>query len=423
MTALARVLPYEDEPGPDPLGWGAVRLSNLLAATADRHPHRLAFYDQPDRETWSGRPRIPWSYANTQSVVDRLATFLAGLGLPAGAPVGISLANSSEACVTLLAVERAGYIPCLLPIAWPEDVLAEALETAQIAAVICQGRVADERPAEVFCSLAARYYGLRFICAFGPHVPDGVVDLDRAIVNTAANALPPENPAHAGLVTFQQRDGVLQPLFRPFTSLVAATAHFLVTETIDPNERILSLLAPDDHRGLVTGLVASLVAGVTLEMQGLFDSTTFDTALSNEVPTRLVAPAFLEPALAEAGLPDSVVSVVLVHEAPVRFKSRGELKRAVTDVLSFGEIACLARTRGAVGHLTFSLDGEGGPAGTSDDLLSVRRADDGTIHFAGTAAEIYDFARGAPVVPAQIPHWRSSGYKADLFAGIVIGVR
>lgn len=423
MTALARVMPVEDLPESDPFGWGAVRLSNLLAATADRHPHRLAFHDQPNRESWSGRPRIAWSYANAQRVIDRLATFLAGLGLAPGAPVAVSLPNGSEACVALLAVERAGYIPCLLPSAWPEEMLGWAVESANIVAVICQGRIADERPAEAFCRLAARYYGLRFICAFGPQIPDGVVDLDRAIIDTAANPLPAENPAHAGVVTFQKRDGVPLPVFRPFSSLVAAAAHFLVTEKVDANERILSLIASDDHRGLVTGLAASLVAGASLECQGLFDSAALDAALASGTPTHLVAPAFMEAALAEADLPASVVSVVLVHEAPVRFKSRGELNRAVTDVLAFGEVACLARTRGAVGHLTFSLDGEGALSDASDDLLRVRRDEDGTIHFAGTAAEIYDFARGAPVLPAQDPIWRSSGYRADLFAGIVIGVR
>jgi mycobactin salicyl-AMP ligase len=423
MTALARVLPVEDAPEADPFGWGAVRLSNLLAATADRRPHRLAFHDQPNREVWSGRPRIAWSYANAQHVVDRLATFLAGLELPAGAPVAISLPNGSEACVALLAVERAGYVPCLLPSAWPEEMLGWAIEAAHVVAVICQGRIADERPAEAFCRLAARYYGLRFICAFGPQAPDGVVDLDRAIIDTKAGSFSNEAGGHAGVVTFEKRDGVPRPVFRPFSSLVAAAAHFLVTEKVGPNERILSLIAPDDHRGLVTGLAASLVAGASLECQGLFESAALDAALASDVPTHLVAPAFMEPALDEADLPDSVVSVVLVHEAPLRFKSRGELKRSVTDVLAFGELACLARTRGAVGHLTFSLDGEGGLSEASEDLLRVRRDEDGTIHFAGAAAEIYDLARGAPVIPAQDSLWRSSGFKADLFAGIVIGVR
>ena len=49
--------------------------------------------------------------------------------------------------------------------------------------------------------------------------------------------------------------------------------------------------------------------------------------------------------------------------------------------------------------------------------------EDGSLSFAGAAAEVYDLHRGQPRIPAQLPAWRSSPFKADLFAGIVIGVR
>src|SRR3954447_27080702 len=128
----------ESHPEADPAGWADVRLSSLLAATADRHPARIAFADQPNREDWSGRPRIAWTYANTQHIVERLATALSALELPPGSPVAICLPNGSEAAVTLMAVERAGYIPCMLPIGWSEEVLGQALESAHASAIICQ---------------------------------------------------------------------------------------------------------------------------------------------------------------------------------------------------------------------------------------------------------------------------------------------
>lgn len=419
MSALARAEHDAPLPETDSFGWNAVRLSGLLEATADRHPGRLALNDQPNRETWSGRPRIAWTYANTHQIVGRLAAFLAGLGLAPGAPVGICLPNSSEACVAILAVERAGYTACLLPIGWAEDMLGNAIEAAAVSAVICQGRIADERPADVFCRLAARYYGLRFICAFGPQVPDGVIDLDRAILDTEVAPVP-EAEGHAGLVTFDLREGRPRPVFRPMSAVVAAAVHYLVTQPVGPGDRILSLLAPDDHRSLTTGLVASLVTGATLESHGFFDSRALDLALSAENPTHLVVPGWLEAAMAQADLPESVSSVVVVHEAPVRFKARGELKRAVTDVLGFGEMACVARARSPSGHLALSLDeADGGQNG----ILRIRRDEDGSLSFGGAAAETFEFQRGQPRIPAQPPQWRSSVFKADLFAGIVIGVR
>lgn len=424
MTALARPAEPQDSYGAaEASGWAEMRLSSLLAATADRYPSRLAFADQPDREAWSGRPRIAWTYANTQHIIERLATALAFLDLPPGAPVGICLPNGSEASVTLLAVERAGYVPCLLPIAWSEELLGQALEAANVVAVICQSRLADERPAEVFCRLAARFFGIRFICAFGPQVPDGVIDLDRAILDTSAEPPPSESGPYPGVVTFQLRGAAMQPMLRPYASCLAAAVTFLVARKIDATDRILSLLAPDDLRGLATGLLASLVTGATLESHGLVEGASLRATLQSDRPTHLVAPGWMEPVLAAADLPASIASVVLVHEAPVRFKARGDLRQPVTDVLCFGEVALVSRPRSASGHLMLTVDEDQASDGVPDDLLRVRRDEHGTIQFGGTAAEIYEFARGAPLIPAQAPPWRSSGFKVDLFAGIVIGVR
>jgi hypothetical protein len=175
---------------------------------------------------------------------------------------------------------------------------------------------------------------------------------------------------------------------------------FLVARKIESTDRILSLLAPDDLRGLTTGLVASLITGATLESHGLVDGGSLSSACETETPTHLVAPGWMEPVLARANLPAHIVSTTLVHDAPVRFKARGELKRPVTDVLGFGEVALVSRSRSDSGHLMLSLENEdwGNGAGT---LLRIRRNEDGTIHFGGTAAEVYDFSRGTTLLPAQ----------------------
>jgi hypothetical protein len=131
----------------------------------------------------------------------------------------------------------------------------------------------------------------------------------------------------------------------------------------------------------------------------------------------------MEPILANADLPRSVASIVLVHEAPVRFKARGDLSHPVTDVLCFGETALLARARSDSGHLLLSLEDNDGRDDGIQGLLQTRRDEDGSIDFKGPAAEVYHFSKGAPVVPAQELSWHSSGFKVDLFAGMVIGVR
>jgi hypothetical protein len=430
MNATAAMKPSTLEAPDDApdLAWDAMRLSGLVAAATNRHPERLALLDQPGREDWSGRPRIAWTYSTADEIRRRLAGFFAGLGLPPGAVLGLCLPGGSEACLSLLAAEEAGLTPCLLSAAWSEAELGAALEAANVQAVVTQGVVGEQRPAELFCRLAAGYFGLRFVCAFGPLVPDGVIDLDRVMLGSdeaPAKAPPPSDSRETGLVTFSRRPGPMRPLFRPFRSTVAAAVTVLVAAKIEAGERILSLLAPDDHRGITTGLMAALLSGAALEHHGLFDGRTLMEALAqptHPMPTHLVAPGWMEPHLAKANLPPSVRSVILIHDAPVRFRAKAPLSRRVVDILALDELALVARARRADQFaLTLADDASAGSV-PARQLMRVRTDPDGAIQVAGVACDLRSFERGqsGPAVP--VAEWRSSGFKAEVFAGIVIGV-
>jgi hypothetical protein len=427
-TAAMQTAPLEAHDDAQALGWDTMRLSGLVAAATSRHPERLALLDQPGREDWSGRPRIAWSYSTADEIRRRLAGFFAGLGLPPGAVVGLCLPGGSEACLSLLAVEEAGLTPCLLPAGWSEAELGAAVEAANVQVVVTQGVVGEQRPAERFCRLAAGYFGLRFVCAFGPLVPDGVIDLDRVMLGpeeVAPGASPSADGRDTGLVTFSRRPGPARPLFRPFRSTVAAAVTVLVAAKIEPGERVLSLLAPDDHRGITTGLMAALLSGAALEHHGLFDGRTLMSALAqptHPMPTHLVAPGWMEPHLAKANLPPSVRSVILIHDAPVRFRAKAPLSRRVVDILALDELALIARARrGDQFALTLADDPSAGSA-PARHLMRVRTGADGAIEVAGAACDVRAFERGqsGPATPGA--EWRSSGYKAEVFAGIVIGV-
>lgn len=432
MSALAAAAPRAlHEPHPQATSveatWAAMRLSGLLGATADRHAGRTAFRDQAGRDEWSGRRPIGWSYPAAYGVIERLSQFFVQMRLPPKSPVGICLPNGSEACLTLLAVEHAGLIPCLLPVAWPEEDLAAAVEAANLAAVVTQAMVGDERPAEIFRRLALRYFGLRFISAYGPQVPDGVTDLDKVILGSEvldARAVGNAEPiTENGIVTFWRQGGKVRPVLRPCQSVVAAAVTFLVTAKIRPGHRIVSLIAPDDLCGLTTGVIASLLSGATLECHGLFNARAFVEAVEEAMPTHLVVPAWMEPMLARVSLPDSVLSVIIIHEAPARFRAKTLLKRPAIDVLAFGELAVLAAPRKGSGQFSLSLDEESSHGnGTARQLLRVRRTAEGAIEFGGLATDIQDYGRGASPSPSAKPEWRRSGFRAELFAGILIGV-
>jgi hypothetical protein len=130
----------------------------------------------------------------------------------------------------------------------------------------------------------------------------------------------------------------------------------------------------------------------------------------------------MEATLARATLPDTVASVILVHDAPARFKSKTALKTPAVDVLAFGELAVMAAPRKGSGQFSLSLEEDAQSNAATRQLLRVRRDPSGAIEFGGLAADIQEYGRGAPRAPLAKPEWRPSGFNAELFAGILIGV-
>lgn len=407
-------------------------LSALFAEHAAARPRALALVDQPGRESWCGRPRIAWSYGAAAPIVARLAAFFEGLRLPPGAPVALCLPAGSESLLTLLALERAGLTPCLLPLAWPRDDLARGIEATGAVAVVTQSLVGSLKPAETFRDIAMAYYGLRFVMAFGPQTPDGVLDLDRVMVDerpvlSARGEAPEESTAadentvapsedEPGIVTLAPADGAVEAVFRPVSSWVAAAADVLAAAGYRPHERILSLVAPDDLAGLATGFVAALLAGCPLEVHGLFDGPALAASLAEGTPTRLVAPGWMEPTLGAARLPRCVTGLVLTHPAPARFRARSPLACPVTDVLALEPWALVARARGRGGHLAIRLDDRAGPGARS----VVRRDETGRLQVSGEATFARRLTRSGP--ETEVPEWRETRWRAEVFAGILIGV-
>ncbi len=400
---------------------GSVRpaLSGLLAATAHADPGRIAFVDPADKAEWSGRAAITWTFGSAAEIVARLANGLRQWRLAPASRVGLVAAGGSETLLSYLAIEAAGHLPCLLPPSWDEDALVAGIQAAGIQAVLAQSRVGDDRPAERLCRAALRYFGLRYLAAFGPEVPDGVISLDGMVLEGRGGA---SAPASAGLVTFAAGDPA-RPVYRPADALIAAIAVHLATTRIAPRERVLSLLAPSDLRGLVTGLGAALVAGAGLETFGPFDARRLAEALARPVPTHLVVPAALERNLAASRCPDSLRSITLAHRLPARLPPRllapldeaaeGGPRRVV-DVLAFDETALFTVSR-SDGDLARLLAGPH-PSGPFPRLVDVAMDEDGRFAFRGHACKATPLQR---VIPEEFPAdlWTASPFAVKIFAG------
>ncbi|MFE1602515.1 AMP-binding protein [Methylobacterium sp. ID0610] len=392
-------------------------LAALLAAAADRHPDRVAFVDQPDKPDWSGRPAITWTFAAAREIAARLTAGLQALRLPPRSPVGLCMAGMAESHLTLMAIEQAGHLPCLLPVTWDEGRLLQAVEAAQMQAVITQGQLGDERPAERLCRVAARYFPLRFIAAFGPQVPDGVITLDRIVLDHRGDTASFGGAEVAGLVTFTGEE-LPRPVLRDGDALTAAAALCLVPARIEPGDRIVSLLPPADLRGLVPGLAAALLSGATLESHAVFDSATLAAALDREAPVHLVAPGWMEPGLARTAIAARLRSLHLVHRAPVRLSARVPGRPGIVDIVVFDETALVAGRRDANDVALLLAAPERVAAG---GLLRIRREPDGRLAFTGPAAAARLLHRGI-VRDESVDDWRVSRFTTTLLAGVATAV-
>ena len=395
-------------------------LASLLAATAQAHPARIAFIDPGDKAAWSDRRPITWTYGAAAEVVARLANGLKEWRLPPASRIGIIAAAGSETLLSYLSVEAAGHIPCLLPLPWDEDALVAGIQAAGIAAVLTQSRVAATAPAERMRGAAVRYFGLRYLAAFGPDVPDGVINLDGVVLDGRGG---PFAAGSGGLVTFAAGDPS-RPIHRSADAVIAAVSAHLAALRIAPGERILSLLAPSDLRGLVSGLGAALGAGTGLETLGPFDAAALSATLARPVATHLVVPAALERNLAASRCPQTLRSITVAHRAPTRLS--GRLLRpdlpgpdaadacAVLDLLAFDETALVTVSRAGTDIArVLGRSAEAGPVPAFSDL---RLEADGRLVFRGLACQANPLQRGNPAaVPAEI--WTLSPFLVRVVDG------
>ena len=416
MAIVASGLPHPEQVLPQRASPSGA-LAKLLADAALREPDRPAFRDQPGRAEWSGRPSLELSCVTAGEAVRRLSMCLLGLGVEPGARVGICLPNSTEAALSILAVEDAGLTPCLLVATASAGELSRAIEAADVRIILTQTHLGPDRLAEKLCFVAAGFFRLRFMLAFGPDVPDGVIDLDPILLK------PPSGPAHGlepgqersgGLITFAPGPEGPCPVLRSSGSLMAAAGSVLGAARIREGDRVLSYLPPDDLRGLATGLVAALIAGATFEAHAVFRSETLAESLAGSTPTHLIVPAWVETCLDEGGLGRGLKSLVLVHEAPVRFGARPTLPVRVVDVLGFGEQALLANARQIPGHQAFEAGTE--HSAEASPLLELRLNDADEICFRGPAAAVQGPGIGDDA------EWRPSGFRVVRTGTVVTGI-
>jgi mycobactin salicyl-AMP ligase len=396
----------------------------LLEAASRTFPGRLAVegLDQLDGS------RSPYDSAmDLQRLRERarcVAHLLTRLRLAPGAPVAVVLPNCPEAMITLHGILMAGYSPLFLPVTMSEEDVRVALERNAVPALITVTNIGTLKPAEAMRQVAARYFGLRFLMAFGDTPPDGVLSLDRLPEAPETLSERPLDAAH--ILTYDQQ--TKECVVRTGEDLIAAGLSVAATAAIKPGHRIISLLAPDDLTGIVTGPVLSLVAGATLQTLAQFNSEHLIAALEDKQRVHIIAPAWLEPALVASDLMALpwVVSVMFVHNTPWTWQSRGDYDPSgvyntkLIDLLNVADEAVFVAPRIETVNGGWPIDQVVPKLSTGVMLVSARTMN-GQLEIRGRGAVLKRMRGFSPTeVWSRDPHeWRTTALQAHVVDGYI----
>lgn len=399
-------------------GLGRITISELFHYAARRRPDALALADPANRgDITGGRPRR-LSYAQADRAVAAIAARLRGMGLPTDAVVGIQLPNVVENVLTMLGVLRAGMIAAPLPLLWRRADAVTALARVGAKALITCGRVGANDYGQFALQTAAEVFSIRYVCAFGRDLPDGVVSFEDLFAEKPSGHLLPLDrardnaAAHVAVVTFDVGESGLVPVARSHSELFAGGLATILESRLAPEANILSALLPASFAGLSLTLLPWLFGGGTLALHHPFDpdllawqwredrcaalvlpgpvAIRFDAAgaFADEAPGTVIAPWHEPQALMQSG----------IWRAP---------RTALVDVAVFGEAALAPARRDPSGRPAPLTSGAvAAPRNHSDavTLAELIRTDHGTLAVRGPMVPQHAYPPG--VERSGLPYFK-----------------
>jgi AMP-binding enzyme len=391
----------------DTSGHGAT-LDDLFRRAGVRHPQAQALVDPPNRESFSDGPPRSLTFTQADRAISALAARLRGLGLSTDSVVAIQLANTVENVIVLLAVLRAGMIAAPLPLLWRQQEIVAALGRLGAKAIVTAGHIGAHPHAEIAMQAAVELFPIRYVCAFGRDLPDGVVSLDGVEAGNVQH-VPRPGPAaaHVAVVNFEVTAGGIVPVARHHTALIAGGLAAFLEAGMAPDTALLSTVAPSSFPGIALTLVTWLLGGGALHLHHGFDAATFAAQARARAGGNLVLPGPALTPLADAGDGAAMKNIVALWRAPERLALappwRGEA--TLTDVASFGEIGLVGMRRGTDGApAPIPLGSIGVPRGATDAIAVIEtvRSGAGTLGLRGPMVPRQNFPPGAGL--GQPPH-------------------
>jgi hypothetical protein len=414
---------------------GRSTLDDIFRRAAVRRPDEVALADPPNADAVTGAEPRRLTYAQADRMITAVAGRLRHLGLQPDQIVGLQMASTVDAIVTLLGVLRAGLIAMPLPLLWRQADCAAALNRVGARALIVSGRIGAVDHCALAMEVAAEVFQIRQVCGFGPGVADGVVDFSDLYAADAPQAPPAVaravNPAaHVAVITWDVCADGLVPVARNHFELLAAGAAIALESRIEQNAVLLTSLALPSFAGLALAVLPWLLVGGTLALHHPFDGEVFLAQCRAEQAAVAIVPAPLALRLGETSAlarRDGIRTLIAAWRAPERIASSPNWRDgaiSLVDVPVFGETALFAARRGVNGRpVPFALGAVTAPRGAAGALqvIELARTPAGTLAARGLLVPKFPLpfevdVAGKPALAVGIDGFADTGYPCAIDA-------
>lgn len=391
-------------------GTSPTTLDDLFRRAVMRHPQALALVDPPNRETITGGAPRQLTFAEADLAVSALAAKLLSLGLRTDTVVALQLANTIESVIALLGVLRAGMIAAPVPALWRRQDMVEGLGYIGAKAIITTSRIGACTLTDMTMQVAAELFPIRYICAFGEDVSDGVVPLDDIFTSDTQpqSGARDGNPGtHLAVVTFDCAANGHVPVARNHHELIAGGLSVFLESGGSADMPMLSTIPVSSFAGIAVTLIPWLLNGGVLHLHHGFDAETFAGQCAAFDAGTLVLPGSTLTPLGEAGSLDASNTIVALWRSPERMSATDAWtgSAGVIDVASFGESGVVATKRASDGKpVPIPAGRVGNPRGASGTVKSIetQRLKNGTLGLRGPMVPSYTFPPGTE--KSSLPH-------------------
>jgi len=167
-------------------GWWSDRtLWDLFLENLAVQPEAEAVVDAPNRADFAHGAPQRWHWRELGEQVDRFCLLLIAQGLRRDDVVVVQLPNCVEQFAVYLACSRLGVVITPVPVQYRDHELAHIIDKTQAVAAVTFARIgkpdAGHAAASMFLALGDTHPSLRGVMAFGDGVPEGCVDVCKAL--------------------------------------------------------------------------------------------------------------------------------------------------------------------------------------------------------------------------------------------------